>query len=80
MAFFGQDHTHGLQGFIDGHLGLGIVLNDCNHAISGDGGVDLDADSVLRLSPEPLDIEVLLHPFEEQFNLPSAFVKVCNLQ
>ena len=56
------------------------MLNDCNHAVSGDGSVDLDANSILRLAPEPLDIEVLLHPFEEQFNLPSTFVKVRNFQ
>ena len=48
--------------------------NDCNHTVSGDSGVDLYANCILGLTPEPLDIEVLLHPFEEQFNLPSAFV------
>ena len=81
MAFFyGQNHTDGLKYFIDTQLGIGLVLDDCDHAVSGDGGVDLDADSILCLAPEPLDVEVLLHPFEEQFNLPSAFVKVRNFQ
>lgn len=78
--FFGQDHARRFQDFIDAHLGFGLMLNDYNHAVSGDGGVDLDANCVLSLTPKPLDIEVLLHPFEEQLDLPSAFVKVRNLQ
>ena len=49
----------------DAQLGFGLMLNDCNHAVSGNGSVDLDANSILRLAPEPLDIEVLLQPFEE---------------
>ena len=63
--FIGQNNADGLEYFIDAQLGFGLMLNDCNHAVSGNGSVDLDANSILRLAPEPLDIEVLLHPFEE---------------
>lgn len=41
------------------------MLDDGYHAVGRYGGVDLDAYSVLGLAPELLDIEVLLHPFEE---------------
>lgn len=80
LPYFGQDHAHRLQDFIDSLLGFSIVLGDCNHAVSCDCGVDLNANCILRHTPESLDIEVLLHPFEKQFDLLSAFVKVRNFQ
>ena len=44
------------------------VCDDCN--------VNLYADCILGLfSPESLDLEVLLDPFEEQLHLPPAFIK-----
>lgn len=44
---------------------LEVVLDDGNEAVGDDGDMYLDADSVLRLSPEPLDLEVLLDPLEK---------------
>ena len=45
---------------------LEVVLNDGNEAVGDDGDMYLNADGVLRLSPEALDLEVLLDPLEER--------------
>ena len=55
------------------------MLDNRNEAVSRNGCTDLYSDSVLRCSPELLNLEVLLEPLEEQFNLPSVLVKVCYL-
>ena len=44
---------------------LEVVLDDGNEAVGDDGDVNLYAHSILRFSPEPLDLEVLFDPFEE---------------
>lgn len=48
--------------------------------IRRDGGIYLDADGVFGRSPEPLDVEVLLHPFEEQLDLPAVLVSQSDFQ
>jgi len=45
-----------------------------------DGGIDLGSDSVFYCTPEPLDVEMLLHPFEEQHCLSTFLVKQGNTQ
>ena len=42
-----------------------FVLDDGNEAVGDDGDVYLDADGVLGLTPEPLDLEMLLDPLEK---------------
>ena len=44
---------------------LEVVLDDGNEAVGDNGDMYLDADGVLRLSPEPLDLEVLLDPLDD---------------
>ena len=44
---------------------LEVMLDNGNEAVGNNGDMYLDADGVLRLSPEPLDLEVLLDPLEE---------------
>ena len=51
------------------------MLHDCNQAVSDYGTVYLDADSILRCAPKPLDLEVLFEPFEEQLDAPPVFVE-----
>jgi len=56
-----------------------FVLDDGNEAVGDDGDVYLDADGVLGLTPEPLDLEMLLDPLEEQLHLPPIFIKEGNV-
>ena len=49
--------------------------NDGDKDIGGDGNPDLGLYRIFGSSVEGLDAEMLLDPFEEQFDLPSAFVK-----
>ena len=51
-----------------------------DHQISADGDPDLGFHSVFRITVESLDTEVLFDPFKEKFDLPSAFVALCNCQ
>ena len=56
-----------------------FMLDDGNEAVGDDGDVYLDADGVLGLAPEPLDLEMLLDPLEEQLHLPPIFIKESNV-
>ena len=58
---------------------LVIIFNNTNETICDDGNMYLNADSVLTLAPKGLDLEVLLNPFKEHFNLPPVFVQKSNL-
>jgi len=49
--------------------------NDGDKDIGGDGNPDLGLYRIFGSSVEGLDAEMLLDPFEEQFDLPSAFVE-----
>lgn len=62
--------------YLDIHLRFNLVLDDCNHAVSGYGSVDLHANSVFRLAPEPMDIEMSLLPFEHVMCSFSKYSKV----
>ncbi len=44
--------------------------------ISDQGGDDLEPDGLWVFRQEALDFEVLLDPFEEEFDLPTAFVEI----
>ena len=61
--------------FEDGSANPEIVLNDGNEAVGDDGHVYLYADCVFGFSPETLDLEVLLDPFEIQLHLPPVFIE-----
>jgi len=59
---------------------LKLFFDDCDQHVGGHGAPDLRLDSVLAISQEFLDSQVLFDPFEEQLDLPAAFVKCCNGQ
>ena len=65
--------------FDDGTSQLEVVFNDSDEAICDDGNMYLYAYCILRSTPEGLDAEVLLDPFEEQFNLPAILVQQGNV-
>ena len=47
------------------------MLDNSHKAVCDNSDTDLYANGVLRWAPEFLYLEVLLEPFEEQFNQPS---------
>ena len=44
---------------------LEILLNDSGVIVCDDGNVNLNAHCIIALTPDRLDLEVLLDPFEE---------------
>ena len=71
---FAKD-THDLK---YGSVNLEIMFDDCNEAVCDDGDMYLYPYRIFRLTPESLDLEMLLDPFEEQLHLPSVFIKKCD--
>ena len=61
--------------FDDWPTNLKVMLDDCNETACDDGNVYLYAHGILRLTPETLDLEMLLDPLEEQLHLPSVLIK-----
>ena len=51
-------------------------LQDGDEQINGDGAPDLDAHGVLTRAVEGFDAQMLLDPFEEQFDLPAALIQL----
>lgn len=56
------------------------MLDNSHKAVGYDGHAYLDADGVLRGTPEPLDLEVLLQPLVEKLDLPPVLVQVRDLK
>ncbi len=56
------------------------MLDNGHKAIGYDGHAYLDADSVLRGSPKPLDFEMLLQPLVEKLDLPPVLIQVRDLK
>ena len=52
-----------------------VVFNDSNETVCNDGDMNLNTYCIVTLSPKGLDSEMLLNPFEEQFDLPPVFIK-----
>ena len=63
----------------DGTSKLEVVLNDSDETVCDDGNMDLYTHRIVALSPERLDLEVLLDPFEKQLDLPPVLVKECDV-
>jgi len=55
-----------------------VVFNNGDQTVRDDGDMYLYPDCILRFSPKRFDTEVLLDPFEKQFDLPSVAVKQGN--
>ena len=53
-------------------------LGNCNQHVGADRDPDLRLDRVLVGAIKRLDAQVLLDPFEKQFDLPALAVQVCN--
>jgi hypothetical protein len=61
---------------LDSHL----LLHDCHHTVGRDCGVDLDPDSILGIATVCFNLEMLLQPIEEQFDLPPVMVQFSDHQ
>ena len=57
-----------------------FFLNNGDEHVGGHGAPDLRLDRVLAVAKKLLDAQVLLDPFEEQLDLPAAFVQSGNGQ
>jgi len=68
--------THDLN---DRPVQFEVMFNNGDQTIRDDGDMYLYADCIFRFSPKGFDTEMLLDPFEKQFNLPSVAVKKCNV-
>ena len=58
---------------------LEVVFDDGDKTICDDGDVNLYSHSILAVTPESLDTEMLLNPFEEKFDLPTVTVEQGNV-
>ena len=71
-----QRDSENLKDFVDASLQFHVVLHYCHETISDYGTIYLNADCILRRSPELLDTQVLFDPFEEQLHAPSVAVQL----
>ena len=54
---------------------MNFFFDDSRKHIGSDGAPELNAHGVVARAQKMLNIQVLLDPFEEQFDLPAAFVE-----
>ncbi len=54
----------------------GVVFHDSDQQVSGDSNPHLSLDCVLGSTKENFDTKMLLDPFEEQLDLPTASIKL----
>ena len=71
--------TKDTHDFEDRPANLEVVLDNGNETVGDDGHVYLYSDCIFRFSPETLDLEVLLDPFEEELHLPHIFIEQGNV-
>jgi len=64
---------------IDASVEFKFSFDDCNSAIRDDSHINLYPYSILSISPEGLDAQMSLHPFEEGLYDPSVFIKKGNV-
>ena len=76
MSLVRQRDSKNLNYFINAAFQFHIVLHYRHKAISDYGTIDLDADCILGCTPELLDSQMLLDPFEEKLYAPSVAVKL----
>jgi len=74
--FLEKCNAANLQDFAETALQSEFFLDDRYQYVNADGDPDLGFDRVLGCTEESLDAKVLLDPFEEEFHLPAAFVKL----
>ena len=72
-VIFGEQGTaHNLHDMYDGTSKLEVVLNDSDEKVCDDCNINLNAHSIVALSPERFNLKVLLESIEGQLDLPSV--------
>ncbi len=72
---FQNGHAQNLENCVETGLEIEALLDDGDEHVDRGGDPDLGFDGVLGGAEEAFDLEVLLDPFEEEFDLPAAFVE-----
>lgn len=75
IIFSEQGTTKDSHDLHDGSPNFEVMLKDSDKTVCDDGNVNLNAYSIVALSPKKLDSEMLINPFEEQLHLPSISIK-----
>ena len=65
--------------FIDASIEFKRSFNYCNSTVRDNSHINLYPYSILCISPEGLNAQVSLHPFEEGLYDPSIFIKESNV-
>ena len=73
--FLEYGDAQNLQDCVETGVDVEALLDDGDEHVDRDGDPNLRLDGVLGGAEEALDAQVLLGPFEEQFDLPAAFVE-----
>ena len=76
MGFVRQWDAKNLQDFVGWTLQLHIMLDNIHETVSDNRNTDLYANSILGRAPKSLNLEMLLEPFEEQFDQPSFLIEI----
>lgn len=74
-----QGTAEDAHNLVDVSLKFHFVFDYCNETICGYCHVYLNSDSVLGVSQEGRDTEMLLYPFEEKLYLPAILIKKYNM-
>ena len=80
MHFFEEGDTQDLQNCVEIHLQVEAFSDDGNKDVGRNGDPDLGFYCIVGCSVEGLYVKMLLDPFEEQFDLPSALVEFGDCQ
>ena len=79
-SFLEKCNAEDLQDFAQTQLDLEFFLDDRNKNVNADRNPYLGLHRILFGAKEGFDSQILLDPFEEDFYLPAAFVKLNNRQ
>ena len=74
-GFLKQGDAQNLQNCVEIQREIEPFANDGHEQVAADGDPDLGFDGVLRGAVKGFDAQVLLNPFEEQFDMPATTVQ-----
>lgn len=77
--FLEKNDAENLQDFAQTQLDFEFFLKNRNKNVNAADNPDLSFYCVLSSAKECLDTMILYDPFEKDFNLPTAFVKLSNI-